>query len=223
MKKKIYINPGHSDKDPGAVGYETERVLNVKVSDYMNAYLLANYDCETRMNPGSVDSLSEIAEDANKWGADLFVSNHFNAGGGDGYEALVYNEDRVELGRIFAKHVEAVGQNLRLYGAAPGVKIRPGLAVLKHTNMPAVLNEGAFVDNKKDIQDWNDAQELKALGEAYSKAAAEYLGLDKKPVEEKPHVLYRVQVGAYREKANAESMLKKLKAAGFVDAYITEK
>ena len=33
--KKIYINPGHSDRDPGAVGYETERKLNVKVCDFM--------------------------------------------------------------------------------------------------------------------------------------------------------------------------------------------
>ncbi len=104
------------------------------------------------------------------------------AGGGDGYEALVYSQKRVELGKIFAKHVEAIGQNLRPYGAAPGVKIRTDLAVLKKTNMPAVLNEGAFVDNKKDIQDWNDDAELKKLGEAYAKAAAEFLGLKEKLV-----------------------------------------
>jgi len=42
--KKIYINPGHSDKDPGAVGYEIERQLNVKVSNFMNEYLLAHYN-----------------------------------------------------------------------------------------------------------------------------------------------------------------------------------
>lgn len=36
---------------------------------------------------------------------------------------------------------------------------------------------------------------------------------------EKP--LYRVQVGAYSVKSNAEAMLKKVKAAGFDDAYIT--
>ena len=219
MTKKIYINPGHSDKDPGAVGYETERVLNEKVSGYMNGYLLANFDCETRVY--SNDSLGAVCEDANQWGADLFVSNHFNAGGGDGYEALVYDENRVELGRIFAKHVESAGQNLRLYGIAPGVKLRPGLWVLKHTNMPAVLNEGAFVDNRKDIQDWNEERELQALGEAYAKAAAEYLGLEKKtaPAEK---VIYRVQVGAYGDKANAETMLRKIKAAGFEDAYIRE-
>jgi N-acetylmuramoyl-L-alanine amidase len=213
--KKIYINPGHSDTDPGAVGYETERKLNVAVSNHMNDYLLAHYECETRMNPGSMDSLSAIANDANKWDADLFVSNHFNAAGGDGYEALVYSEKRVPLGKVFEKHIKAIGQNSR------GVKLRPGLAVLKYTDMPAVLNEGAFVDNLKDIQDWNEDHELKKMGIAYAKAAAEFLGLAEKKVEPVTHskVVYRVQVGAYSQKANAEAMLKKLKAAGF-DAII---
>lgn len=34
-------------------------------------------------------------------------------------------------------------------------------------------------------------------------------------------VLYRVQVGAYRKRENAETQLKKIKAAGFDDAFIT--
>ena len=174
MSKKIYINAGHSNTDPGAVSYETERELNVKVSNYMKDYLLANYECEIRMNPGTMGDLYDISNDANKWGADLFVSNHFNAGGGDGYEALVYSKARKPLGLMFEKHVKAIGQNSR------GVKLRPGLVVLKVTDMPAVLNEGAFVDNKNDIQDWNDDAELKNMGEAYAKAAAEYLNLPRK-------------------------------------------
>ena len=174
MVKKVYINPGHSDKDPGAVGYERERDLNVKTANYMNEYLLANYDCQTKVTPGSNNSPSATAAEANSWGADLFVSIHNNAGGGDGYEALVYGENRVALGKIFEKYVKEIGQNSR------GVKLRPGLAVLKYTNMPAVLNEGAFVDNQKDIEDWNDDAELKKLGIAYAKAAAEYLNLPKK-------------------------------------------
>ena len=214
--KKIYINPGHSDKDPGAVGYETERRLNVAVSLFMNDYLRENYICETRITPGSINSLTEICNDANKYGADLFVSNHFNAGGGDGYEVLVYSQKRVPLGEIFAKQVEAIGQNLRLYGAAPGVKIRPGLAVLKNTNMPAVLNEGAFVDNLKDIQDWNDDAELKELGIAYAKAAAEFLGLEKKPTDTRT---YYVQIFA-GSKAGAENALRLAKEKGFTDAFI---
>ena len=80
--------------------------------------------------------------------------------------------------------------------------------------MPAVLNEGAFVDTQKDIRDWDEDRELKALGEAYARAAAEYLGLEKR-------ALYRVQVGAYREKANGEAALARVKAAGFTDAFLT--
>lgn len=214
MAKKIYIDPGHSDKDPGAVGFEIERDLNEKVSKFMNEHLLATYVCETKVDPISNNSLQAVANAANKWGADLLVSNHFNAGGGDGYEALVYSEKRKALGQIFEKHVKTIGQNSR------GVKYRPGLAVLRLSNMPAVLNEGAFVDTKKDIQDWNDDAELKKLGIAYAEAAAEFLKLEKKVVEpapepEKASVIYRVQVGAYSKKSGAEAMQKKLKAAGF--------
>lgn len=207
MRKKIYINPGHSDTDPGAVGYERERDLNVKVSAYQQEYLLANYDCQVRMNPGTMGNLSAIAKDANDWGADLFVSNHFNAGGGDGWEGLVYGNTRVALGQVFEKHVKEAGQNSR------GVKLRPDLAVLRLTQMPAVLNEGAFVDNQKDIADWNEDAELKKLGIAYAKAAAEFLELEQQ--ENNADTLYRVQVGAYREKENAEAMRKRLEAAGF--------
>ena len=206
---KIFIDPGHSISDPGAVGYEVERDLNEKVSQFMNEYLLANYVCETKVDPVTNKSLSAVAESANAWGADLLVSNHFNAGGGDGYEALVYSEKTKALGEVFEKYVKAIGQNSR------GVKYRDGLAVLRQSNMPAVLNEGAFVDNKKDIEDWNDDAELKKMGEAYAKAAAEWLKLEKKIVEPVSNIIYRVQVGAYSKKENAENMAKKLKADGY--------
>lgn len=231
MVMKIYINPGHSDKDPGAVVYETERKLNVKTSNYMAEHLQANYVCEIKVTDGKINSTAQVAAEANKWGANLFVSNHNNAGGGDGYEALVHNEKRVPLGKVFEKHVKAAGQNSR------GVKLRPNLAVLRLTNMPAVLNEGAFVDNKKDIADWNEDHELKKLGIAYAEAAAEYLELPKEAVETTPaptdHAaadkLYRVyndagkQVGSYSKEDNAFKKAKELlKNGGSVKITVVE-
>ena len=174
MGKKVYINAGHSNTDPGAVGYEVERKLTVKVSTYMGDYLRDNYNCSVKMSSGNVNSLTTISNEANKWGADLVVSNHFNAGGGDGYEALVYSEKNKPLGKMFEKYVKAIGQNSR------GVKIRPDLGILRLTKCPAIINEGAFVDNWKDIKDWNDNAELKKLGIAYAKATADYLNLKKK-------------------------------------------
>ncbi len=219
--KKIYINPGHSDSDPGAVGYETERRLNVAVSLHMDAYLMEHYVCESRITPGNMDSLTEICNDANNYGADLFVSNHFNAGGGDGYECYVYNQNRVALGEIFARYVENVGQNLRS-GVVPGVKIRPGLVVLANTNMPAILNEGAFVDNREDIYDWNDDIELKRLGEAYAKAAAEFLGLEEKVTPKKYYVHYSTVIGPFADKKTADDLMGALTSAGHADVHTTE-
>ena len=174
MIPRIYLNPGHSDKDPGAVGFEVERKLAVKVVQYEREHLLKHYICEVRSNPGTMGNLYDICDDANQWGANLFDSTHFNAGEGDGYEALVNSETTRELGEIYEKHILAAGQNSR------GVKIRPGLVVFRDTNMPAIINECAFVDNKKDIEDWNDNEELKQMGIAQAEAAAEYLKLKKK-------------------------------------------
>lgn len=180
---KIYIDPGHSIIDPGAVGYETEFRLSEAVSKHQAEYLRTHYACQVKVCDSSIDSLAAICKEANDWGANLFVSNHFNAGKGDGFEGLVHNKNRVEMAKIFAKHVAAAGQNLRSSDVAPGVKLRPDLYVLRNTDMPAILNEGAFVDNLKDIQDWNDDEELKTLGIAYAKASAEYLGLEEPPRE----------------------------------------
>lgn len=173
MAKRIYFDAGHGGSDPGAVKYVKEKDVNIKVVKAAVSHLKENYNCEVYQDITD-DSTHTISARANKWGADLFVSVHFNAGGGDGYEALVYNSKNLALGRKFEKYVKAVGQNSR------GVKYRPELNVLRLTNMKAILNEIAFVDNKKDIQDWNEDHELKKMGEALAKAAADWLDLTKK-------------------------------------------
>ena len=181
--KVIFIDPGHSIIDPGAVGYETEFRLSEAVSKYQAEYLREHYVCAPFVCPSDIDALAVICKMANDMDAALFVSNHFNAGGGDGFECFVHNRNRVGLGEIFAKHVVAAGQNLRSSAVAPGVKLNPGLYVLRNTDMPAILTEGAFVDNREDIQDWNEETELQKLGIAYAKATAEYLELEERTAD----------------------------------------
>lgn len=173
MMKRIYLDAGHGGTDSGAVKYVVERDVNIKVTKYMKAHLEENYSCMIYMDITD-DSTHNIAKRANKWLANLFISTHFNAGGGDGYEALVYSNMNQKLGQCFEKHVKATGQNSR------GVKYRPDLNVLRLTKMPAILNEIAFVDNKKDIKDWDEDHELKKMGIALAEAAAEWLDLPAK-------------------------------------------
>lgn len=172
---KIYLDAGHGGTDPGAVKYVVEKDVAIKVVKHCYNHLRDYYNCGVIADT-SADSTKTIAQKANKYGADLFVSVHFNAGGGDGFEALVYNKANKKLGTCFEKRVLETGQNSR------GVKYRPDLNVLKYTKMPAVLCEIAFVDNKKDIQDWDEDRELKVMGQALAKAAADWLKLEAKDI-----------------------------------------
>lgn len=204
--KKLYINPGHTNKDPGAVGYEVERKLAVTVSNFMCEHLMAKYVCDIRMKSGNITA---IAEDANKWGADLIVSNHFNAyikDQGDGYEALVYSKARLDLAAVFEKHVKATGQNIR------STKIRPDLGILRLTNMEAIINECAFVDTWKDIKDWNEDHELKVFGVALAEAAAERLDLPLKKSTKKQYtgVLPILPARGYLKRGDEGLQVKRL-------------
>lgn len=190
MIKKIYIDAGHDtlkNGDPGAVGYVTESKVNVKVVKYACEHLEKNYVCEVYQDI-SADSTYEISARANRWKADLFVSVHFNAGGGDGYECYLYDKSNLKLGQCFERHVKATGQNSR------GVKYDPTLNVLRLTNMKAILNEIAFVDNKKDIQDWDEDSELRVMGKALAEACADWLNLPKKKEPPKYETLYRMNM-----------------------------
>ena len=62
------------------------------------------------------------------------------------------------------------------------------------------------------------------LAEAICKGVCNYYGVDYVPpkVNTEGVKLYRVQVGAYSQYANAVAMLDKIKAAGFTDAFIKE-
>lgn len=181
VKPKIYVNAGHSNTDTGAVSkYGKERVFNVKVRNAMVKYLEDNYNVEVKYNKGTVGDMKKITAEANEWKADLYVSIHFNSANGkaDGWEGLLYNLDEKHkaCGKIFEKHVKAIGQNSR------GLKARPDLKNLKLTDMMAILNECAFIDNWKDIKDWNEDKELEKMGIALAKAAAEYTGAKAKRI-----------------------------------------
>ena len=78
--------------------------------------------------------------------------------------------------------------------------------------MPAVLVESFFVDNDTDNNIGDTVAEQQAFGVAYAKAILEYFGIAYKA---KTTGLYKVQVGAFANKANAEKLQKQLKADGY--------
>lgn len=205
---KVFLSAGHGGTDPGAVSNGLyEKTINLNV-------LLA---CKSELERHGVtvicsrtkdenDPVTQEVKEANASGADIALSFHINAGGGDGFEAFYYNssEKGKKLASLCEKHVKNLGQNSR------GLKSGNKLHFVKSTSMTAVLVESFFIDNKKDKTIGDTIAEQTALGEAYAKAVLEYFDITYKSKK-----TYRVQVGAYKDKANAEATQKKLKAAGF--------
>ena len=87
--------------------------------------------------------------------------------------------------------------------------------VLKDDEM--IITVHRWFANKSCPGDWL----YNRLGELASTVTAK-LGGTKTPDIPQSNTLYRVQVGAYSVKANADAQLKKVKNAGFTDAFITQ-
>ena len=220
---KVFLSAGHGGSDPGAVAYGLkEKDINLNTLLACNE-VLVKHGVTTILSRSKDenDPVGQEVKEANASGASLAVSFHANAGGGDGFEAYYYtsNVKGKKLAKLGEKYVKALGQNSR------GIKSGNHLYFLKHTNMTAVLFESFFVDNDKDNNIGDTVKKQKAFGIAYAKAILEYLGIkyndsSTTSSNDSSTSLYRVQVGAYKEKKKAEDVLKKVKKAGFTDAVI---
>lgn len=182
MAKYLYtvgIDPGHGGSDPGAVGYIKEAVANLTTALACRKYLLANNVGVVMSRMISITtSITSTCNKFNKKKVDLAVSIHKNAGGGDGFEA--YHSIGGGKGKTLAKNIETevkkLGQNSR------GLKTRTENGVdyygfIRLTNMPAVILEGCFVDNRKDSKDFDTKKEQQELGYAYARGILKTLGV----------------------------------------------
>ncbi len=185
--KKIYLDAGHGGADAGAVGasglYEKNLVL--KIQQYLISYLNSTYSDFTIKTTRTTDtflSLSQRASQANSWGADAFMSIHVNAGGGTGYEDYVYRSAS-NASKAFQSIVHGQVQPALLsYNHPNRGRKSANYAVLRLTNMPAVLTEIAFIDNSIDAALLQNEAFLKSMGESYAKGIAVYLNLPRRAV-----------------------------------------
>lgn len=223
MAKKVFIGVGHGGSDPGAVANGLkEKDLNLTIAMACQAEL-ARHGVAVLMSrtKDEDDKLSEVISQCNVFCPDLAMDIHNNAGGGDGAE--VFHSINGGTGKTLATNIlneiKAIGQNSRGLKTKENSSGKDYFGFIRQTDAPAVIVECAFLDNAADVKIIDTTAEQQAMGVAIAKGVLKTLGITwKEPVS----TLYRVQVGAYSVKANAEAMLKKVKAAGFTDAFINE-
>ena len=95
MVKKIMWDKGHGGTDPGAVGNGLEeKDLTHKIVEYAMNYLNDEYtgfEQRTTRTGDQTVPLNKRDDGADAWKADVFISVHINAGGGNGFESFIYN------------------------------------------------------------------------------------------------------------------------------------
>ena len=206
MPYLIMLDAGHGGGDSGAV-YQgrQEKDDNLRLTMAVGNILKENgVNVLYTRTTDVYQTPFEKARIANMSGADYFISFHRNsspeANQYQGVEVLVYDKSGIKY-QMAQKIVGALGE---LGFREIGVKERPGLVVLRRTRMPALLVETGFINSDADnaLYDEKFDEIARSIAEAI-------LGTLSEEDVEGP-LYYRVQVGAYKNRENADRMLYRL-------------
>ena len=237
----IALDAGHGGSDPGAVyNGRNEKDDNLRLALAVGDILKnKGVDVVYTRTDDIYETPFKKATDANDAGADYFVSFHRNSGENpntaSGVQTLIYSN-----GGEKEKLARNIQDNLVEQGFKDlGIVERPNLVVLKRTRMPAVLIETGFINNDKDNAKFDN--DFDAIANAIAAGILTTINYDTvsaapvrttgdmpddpyaqfEEIKDEPDdvcdcsKLYRVQIGAFRNRENAERLLNSALADGF--------
>lgn len=208
MATTIMLDAGHGGYDLGASHQgRREKDDNLRLALAVGDILSRNgvNVLYTRTND-IYQNPNEKAAIANESGADYFISFHRNSSPNpntySGVETLIYNNDGIKerLANNINQALEDVGFNNL------GISIRPNLAVLRRTNMPAVLVETGFINTDKDNQIFDS--QFNQIAEGIADSILDTLVT---PASN----YYTVQTGLFRNYNNALNLQYQLEQFGY--------
>lgn len=176
---KIVIDAGHGGKDQGAAGRKVqEKEVTLKIAKRAEKYIrrrTRGVDVILTRERDEFISLNERANFANFCEADLFISIHANSARGyaEGTETFVWSKRHnpwsLKLARLIQKeYTERAKRKNR------GVK-KANFAVLRNTNMPAVLTEVGFISNAEEEKYMKSRRGRRKLAYCIYQAVKQYL------------------------------------------------
>lgn len=188
--RRIVIDPGHGGSDSGAIGSSgvTEKSVTLRVSRELQRLLEAegatvimtrNMDTEVSKKGAKATDIEELqarCDVANQNKADIFLSIHmdsFTNNAAKGTTVYYYSsgdkKSRLLGEKIRENLVEALGTTSRGTQSS-------NFYVVKHTDMPAVLIEVAFISNKAEEKLMASMKGVKQAAQGIADGIADYFG-----------------------------------------------
>lgn len=219
MTKKIYVSQSTQHGNVGVGQYGTECDRMGRVANGVVRHLERNGFAVLRNN-GNM-TLAQTVADSNNRGANLHVACHTNANDTKSRGCEVWY-------KTAAGKAIAAAMYDKLSPVTPtsdrGIKQTDGFYELNNTKATSCLIEFMFHDNPDDATFViNHMEELAVVvakgvcayyGQAYIPLPEAAAPVTPAPAAEDKH-LYRVQVGAFGVKANADNLAAELKAKGY--------
>jgi len=184
MNYSIVVDPGHGGDDPGAVNGNTyEKDFSLEVSKYIYdrfkqlgvpVTLTRDQDETLNRNERVNRILSAYGDNPNV----IVLSNHINAGGGEGAEVVYALRNNSTLAENVLNEIGAKGQPTRKFyqRRLPNDTSKDYYFIHRLTgNTQPLLIEYGFIDNPSDLNRLNN--NLLSYGEGVVKAVAEYIGV----------------------------------------------
>ena len=215
--KTLIIDAGHGGSDPGATGFQLkEKDWNLSMSLYQYNRL-KELGAKVALTRSTDETLSATARTTKiKAKYDFCISNHFNAfnGQAQGIETIhsihsigklaidianaLHETTKLPLRRVFSRKNSA-GKDWYFMHRLTG-------------STQTVIIEYGFIDHPTDSAFYRLDENVITAAEAVIKVLCPYLGVK---YQSPKAALYRVQVGAFQTKENADNLVKQLKLLGF--------
>lgn len=215
MAIKVYLSTSDQWSNKCSGG-DTEAAHCKKIAESAKKYLTAS-GYEVKIGDNSKEgSYPDRVNESNKWGADVHVAIHTNAGGGEGTEVFCYPSSKSN------KYVKTVYKAVAKVskGDDRGIKTSTSLYEIKNTTATCVYIELEFHDTYGSWVDDNVSKLGKAIAQGICDADGKTL---KSPTScstnsSTSSKLWKVQCGAYESQTYAEKQVKTLKKSR-IDAF----
>ena len=183
MNYRIVVDAGHGGDDPGAIsGNLKEKDFTLKAANYMYdrfrqlgvpVTITRNTD-RTLTRQERLNTMRSLGTDPNV----IILSNHINAGNGEGAEVVYPLRSNENLARMILEEIGSEGQIMRKYyqRRLPENPSKDYYYIMRETpNTTSLLLEYGFIDNKNDqvkLQNY-----LLNYVEAVVRAVSKYIGI----------------------------------------------